>query len=113
MWAYVSDFIRLYTLYENGGIYFDTDVSVVQNMDNLLKEPAFVGMQSSSIDGYGDYVEPAILGAQKGNKFLEQVLDFYNKKIWNEPIYTMPKIFNYYLNQYVYSHFQQKSNKTL
>ena len=27
-WAFVSDYVRMKVLYENGGIYFDTDVEV-------------------------------------------------------------------------------------
>ncbi len=100
MWAYVADYIRIKTLYNNGGIYFDTDVSVIQNMDKFLHEPAFVGMQRSSQDGTGDWVEPAILGAQKNNPFIEKVLSFYDELIWQEPIYTMPQLFNYYLRMY-------------
>lgn len=96
MWAYVADYIRIKTLYNNGGIYLDTDVTVLKPFDKFLNDPAFVGIQCS---GQWNYVEPAILGAQKGNKFLENILDFYNKKIWEEPIYTMPQIFEYYLQR--------------
>ncbi len=100
MWAYVSDYIRCKVLCEYGGIYFDTDVSVVQNMDKFLKNPAFVGMQRSSLDGNGDWVEPAVCGAQRLNPFFKQVVNFYNTLIWKESVYTMPQIFDYYLRSY-------------
>lgn len=89
MWAYVADYVRIKTLYDNGGIYLDTDVSVVKTFDKFLNDPAFVGMQDDS------HVEPAILGAQKGNKFLKYVLDIYTQKIWELPIYTMPELFDW------------------
>lgn len=95
MWAYVADYIRIKVLYEHGGIYFDTDVSAVKPLDKFLKEKCFVGMQDSISDGHADYVEPAILGAQKGNKFLKFILDIYNDDIWKLPIYTMPELFFY------------------
>lgn len=113
MWAYVADYIRIKTIYENGGIYFDTDVSVVQNMDKFLKEPAFVGMQLSSLEGSGDYVEPAIYGAQKNNLLIGKIMEFYNEKIWQEPIYTMPQIFNYYLKEYNIFPFPEKRNQKI
>ena len=114
MWAYVADYIRIKTLYNNGGIYFDTDVSVVQNMDKFLNEPAFVGIQCSSVDGgSGDWVEPAICGAQKHNSFFEKVLSFYNKLIWQEPIYTMPQLFNYYLRAYDIFPFPERKNQQI
>ncbi|MCQ2562710.1 MAG: hypothetical protein MJ158_03815 [Alphaproteobacteria bacterium] len=46
MWAYVADYIRIKVLYEHGGIYFDTDVSVVKSLTPLLKNKCFVGMQN-------------------------------------------------------------------
>lgn len=96
MWAYVADYIRIKTLYDNGGIYLDTDVSVLKTFDKFLKNPAFVGIQSS---GTWNYTEPAILGAEKHNSFLKSVLDFYSGDIWDEPIFTMPQIFEKFLVQ--------------
>lgn len=99
MWAYVSDYVRIKTLYENGGIYFDTDVCVLKNLDEFLSEPAFVGIQGNSTDTTYDWVEPAILGSKKGNPLLEKILKFYDSKIWTEPIYMMPQIFQYFLKK--------------
>lgn len=98
MFAYVSDFVRIKTLYENGGIYLDTDVTVIKNFDIFLNEPAFVGLQSDK-DISNDIFEPAILGAQKGNLLLKQILDFYNEDIWNLPIYRMPQIFSHFIKK--------------
>ena len=47
MWAYVADYIRIKTLYDHGGIYFDTDVSAVRPLDKFLKNRAFVGIQNT------------------------------------------------------------------
>lgn len=113
MWAYVADYIRMRALYDNGGIYFDTDVSVVQNMDKFLHEPAFVGMQMSSQDGTGDWVEPAICGAKKHNDFIGKVVSFYDELIWQEPIYTMPHLFNYYLRKYDIFPFPKKEDQEI
>lgn len=93
MWAYVADYIRIKTLYDNGGIYLDTDVMTVKNLSPLLNNPAFVGIQSYS------RTEPAILGAEKGNPFLKQLLDFYNNEIWHSNLYKLPDIFKYFLER--------------
>ena len=37
-YAFVSDYIRLYALYNYGGIYFDTDVEVIKNFEHLLEK---------------------------------------------------------------------------
>ena len=50
MWAYVADYVRIKTLYENGGIYLDTDVTVIKKFDKFLNDPAFVGMQRNNIE---------------------------------------------------------------
>ena len=36
-WAFVSDYIRARAIYEQGGIYLDTDVRVLKKLDPLLK----------------------------------------------------------------------------
>lgn len=114
MWAYVADYVRIKTLYECGGIYFDTDVEVVKAFDeDMLKNPAFVGIQDSSADGTFDYVEPAILGSQKGNLFLKKILSFYDELIWKEKIYTMPEIFAYFLEGYGIYPFPRKENQQI
>ena len=113
MWAYVSDYVRIKTLYHNGGIYFDTDVEVLQSLDEMLNEPAFVGIQDSSLDGKEDFVEPAILGAQMGNLLLAKISCFYDELIWEEPIYTMPQIFDYFLKKYNITPFAKKKNQKI
>jgi mannosyltransferase OCH1-like enzyme len=35
-WAFAADYIRLYALYTEGGIYLDTDVFVRKSFTNLL-----------------------------------------------------------------------------
>lgn len=103
MWAYIADYVRVKVLRDNGGIYLDTDVSLVRPLDAFLAEPAFVGMQDSSEDGHNDFTEPAILGAEKGNRLLDQILGFYSndggETIWTTPAYTMPEIFQRFLEK--------------
>ena len=44
-WAFVSDYARLKVVYENGGIYLDTDVELIKNLDALLEDPCYIGIQ--------------------------------------------------------------------
>ena len=39
-WAFVSDYARFKILYEYGGVYFDTDVEILQSLDEVLKSGA-------------------------------------------------------------------------
>lgn len=43
--GFVPDYFRLKIIYEKGGIYLDTDVEVVQNLDDLRYNKAFCGME--------------------------------------------------------------------
>ena len=45
--AFVSDYVRLFALYSEGGIYMDTDVEVLKPYDDLLSLPAFTGYEGS------------------------------------------------------------------
>lgn len=71
-WAFVSDYIRAYAIYNEGGIYLDTDNLVVRNFDNLLSNRAFVGYETP------DYAFTACFGAEKGHPLLKDMLEFYD-----------------------------------
>lgn len=74
-WAFVSDYARLKIIYENGGIYLDTDVELVKSMDNLLGNKAFIGFQN-------DYEVNTGLGfgAEKHNEAIKSMLSMYNSR---------------------------------
>lgn len=71
-WAYVSDYIRAYAIYNYGGIYLDTDVLVVDNLEELLENKAFVGYENP------DYPFTAVFGAEKNHPFIKKMLDYYD-----------------------------------
>ena len=45
-WAFVADVARCYALREYGGIYFDTDMLVLQNVDHILSSSFAAGWES-------------------------------------------------------------------
>lgn len=45
--AFVTDYVRLYALFTEGGIYMDTDVEVLKPYDDLLELTAFTGYEGS------------------------------------------------------------------
>ena len=71
-WAFVSDVVRLYALYKEGGIYMDTDVEVYKPLDEFLNEEGFSGFECKH------YPVTATLGAVKGNPVIKLMLDYYN-----------------------------------
>ncbi len=46
-YAFVTDYVRLYALLTEGGVYMDTDVEVLKPLDNLLGENAFTGYEGT------------------------------------------------------------------
>lgn len=46
-YAFVSDFVRLWALEREGGVYLDTDVEVFKPFDDLLVYKAFAGFEGS------------------------------------------------------------------
>ncbi len=73
-YAFAADYIRLYALYNYGGIYLDSDVIVYKNFDNLLHLPYFIG--HDQIRGF----EAAVIGAEKGCKWIKDIFDTYQEK---------------------------------
>ena len=73
-WAFVSDYIRAKAIYTRGGIYLDTDVRVLDRLDPLLNDKAFIGFENN------EYLSAAIFGAEKGHPLMKDILDYYDQK---------------------------------
>lgn len=82
-YAFVSDYARFWVLYQYGGLYFDTDVEMIKNMDAIVQRGAFMGCEHMSKPN----AEPASLGVAPGlglgfpphSALIKELLDFYQK----------------------------------
>lgn len=73
-WAFVSDYVRLWVIYKEGGIYLDTDIELLKPLDKLLNYKAFFGYE----DNY--HLNTGIgFGAVKGNEMIYKILEDYNR----------------------------------
>lgn len=72
-WAFVSDYIRFYILYHEGGIYLDTDVEVMKSFDDLLSCDFFAGW-----DKRQEYIHSFIIGVSPRHILMESVLAYYD-----------------------------------
>lgn len=88
MWAYVSDYMRVKTLYDHGGIYLDTDVTLYKSFDNILTDKMFIGNQKSNIP------ELAVFGAEKQHPVLKDLYNFYQEEVWQNKNYIINNIFS-------------------
>lgn len=79
-WAFVTDYVRLLVVYENGGIYFDTDVQVIKSFDNLLLCNSFFGFENA------EYVATGLgFGAEKGAQIIKELLEQYIDILFVQP----------------------------
>lgn len=77
-WAFVSDYIRLYALYNYGGVYFDTDVELSRSLDIFLENDFF-----SCFEIYGKNVFPvmtAVMGAVPKSEMVGDLLSEYQER---------------------------------
>ena len=71
-WAFVTDYVRLKLVYDYGGIYMDTDVELLKNLDFLLPNYAYFGFE------YSSFVNTGLgFGAVKGLPILKEMMDDY------------------------------------
>lgn len=101
-WAFAADYIRIYALFQHGGIYLDSDVFVKKRFDEFLHHDFFSAMeyhhQYAAAQGSLDLInedgspktpylpkpgigmQAAILGSIKGHPFLRDCLNWYRNK---------------------------------
>lgn len=74
-WAFITDYFRLYALYNYGGIYFDSDNEVFKSFDNLLDLDFFTGYENS-----GGNVLPfaAVVASKPQNEIVCDLLKEYD-----------------------------------
>ena len=70
-WGYIPDIVRLEKLYEYGGFYFDTDVVILRNLDELRYQEAFCGRERAGHVNFGGGS-----GCKKGCGLIKEILDF-------------------------------------
>lgn len=101
-WAFASDYIRLYAVYTEGGVYLDSDVFVYQSFDEFLSNGYFTNIEFTSHfkrnkswkmlneDGTkkdpnkiplpGLALQAAIFGAEANHPFLKKAMAYYERE---------------------------------
>jgi hypothetical protein len=73
-WAFVSDYARLYVLFHHGGIYMDTDVELLKNIDSFLENKAFSGFEQEKT------ILTGIMAVEKGHPLFKTLLSYYDRR---------------------------------
>lgn len=70
--AFVTDVVRLYALYNEGGIYMDTDVEVIKPLNSLLSYEAVSGFESPT------QIPTGLMACREGHPLFEELLHEYD-----------------------------------
>ena len=76
-WAFVTDYVRLFVVNRQGGIYLDTDVELIKSLDFLLKYDAFFGFEDYSEKGLFFVSTGQGFGAKAGNELVQSMMRDY------------------------------------
>lgn len=68
-WIKVTDYLRIYYLYTEGGIYLDCDMEVLRPFDNLLNNDMFVCRENDRL------IANSIIGAKEEHPLLKEYLE--------------------------------------
>lgn len=78
-YAFVSDYARLYALYNYGGIYFDTDIEVMKEFDDIINDRDIYAFEKK------DLIMTGVMIARKKSRIIEKFIKVYdNLKFVNE-----------------------------
>ncbi|QUM79387.1 hypothetical protein HWV01_03235 [Moritella sp. 5] len=72
LWAFVSDYLRFKYLFEDGGIYLDTDMYVLRDFSDFLDADFFSGYNREK-----SHIYCGIIGCEPGNSIALQAMKFY------------------------------------
>ncbi|WP_052444796.1 glycosyltransferase family 32 protein [Flammeovirga sp. OC4] len=102
-WAHISDYVRVFALCQEGGVYFDTDMFLLKSFENLLEEDFFIGAI------YSNHIGAGFVGSSKNHWVLRKLVKKYesmnfsyevNTKFFDD-IFSEKGTVNYKENVYV------------
>ncbi|MEN9552229.1 MAG: hypothetical protein RI935_606 [Candidatus Parcubacteria bacterium] len=82
--AFVADYVRLFALYHEGGMYLDDDMELVRDISPLLSYSLVLGEETPGV------ISAGMIGASKGNPFIQEALAYYDNHA-HERI-TIPRV---------------------
>ncbi|MDR2602777.1 MAG: glycosyl transferase [Spirochaetaceae bacterium] len=92
VYACAADYIRLYAVYNHGGIYLDMDMEVVKPFDPLLSNDLILAYENH----INKNIEAGCFGAAKNHPYIKKCMEYFEKTpLFNpslsEKIMSLPK----------------------
>ena len=75
-YAFAADYIRLYALYNHGGIYLDMDVEVLKSFNAFIPLKTMLCFEKSK----DKRLEMATFGTEKGSRWIKECLSYYDNR---------------------------------
>ena len=113
-----ADYVRLYALYTEGGIYLDSDVNVFKSFNVFLHNRFFCGTEAFDVQGRTQYrMEAAIMGAEAGHPFLKECMEYYEQThfikadgTYDNTIRVMPAVISSKAEKYKYQYINSEQH---
>lgn len=83
-WAFAADYVRLWAVYHEGGIYLDSDVEISDSLDSFLQEEMFIGREGIQYptleNGVKVFLTSHCFGAIPNHPFVKLCLEYYQDR---------------------------------
>lgn len=87
-YAFVSDYVRLYALVNEGGIYLDTDVEIIKSFSDFIQYDAFGSFETPHV------IQTGVLGSIPHGKLVSKMFEGYQDKPFVLPNGTLNQVPN-------------------
>lgn len=73
-YAFVADYVRVYALFHEGGIYLDTDIEIVKSLTPLLGCSFLTGFETLGV------IQTGVIGCEAGHFIIKKMYDYYQER---------------------------------
>jgi mannosyltransferase OCH1-like enzyme len=94
MYACAADYIRLFAVYNHGGIYLDMDMEVLKPFGSLLNTDLLIAYENH----ISENLEAGCFGAAKGHKYIKKCMEYFENRCFFDTSET-EKIMNMAANE--------------
>lgn len=72
--AFVADYVRVYALLHEGGIYLDTDIEIIKSLTPLLNCSFLTGFETFGV------IQTGLIGSEAGHFLIKKMYDYYQER---------------------------------
>jgi hypothetical protein len=84
MYAFAADYIRLFAVYNHGGIYLDMDMEVIKPFGDLLNSDLLLAYENH----ISENLEAGCFGAIKGHEYIKKCMEYFEQNNFFDPAET-------------------------